>query len=115
MSTSKNKKKSKPNLTDEERAARRAAGEQAVRERRAREAAEREAFVEREIAANDDEPSREETAAKIEAVAAMTRIEIDVSVNGLPAGQKLTVSTDHPFYAGLLEQKMAHVIKEDEG
>lgn len=67
-----------------------------------------------EAARDSDEQSREEQAAQVEAVAAMTRIQIDVSVNGLPEGQKLTVDPNHPFYAGLIEQKMAHVIKEDE-
>jgi hypothetical protein len=72
-----------------------------------------------------EDASREEIAAAVEEEARieyveqpptpMTRIEIDVAVNGLPAGQRLTVSADHPFYAGLLAQKMAHVVEEDEG
>lgn len=66
----------------------------------------------------DDEQSREEQAEAVvreaEASVAMTRIQIDVAVNGLPAGQKLTVDEDHPYYASLIKQKMAHVLTDDE-
>jgi hypothetical protein len=88
----------------------------AQREARLAKAAEEDAKLDAEDTAIDDatEASREEQAAQVEAVAAMTRIQIDVAVNGLPSGQRLTVPIDHPFYAGLIDQKLAHVIEEDE-
>lgn len=63
---------------------------------------------------DEDEQSREEQAAQVEQQAEMIRIQIDVAVNGLPSGQKLTVPSDHEYYTGLVDQKLAHVIEEED-
>lgn len=98
-------KKSKQ--TAESKARRAKAREEALAEDKAVEEASRE-----EIAAAVEEEARIEYVEQ--PPAAMTRIMVDVAVNGLPAGQRLTVASDHPFYAGLLKQKMAHVLTDAE-
>lgn len=53
----------------------------------------------------------EDAARQVEQAAGdMHRVEVLVSINDHRAHDKVTVSTSHPFYNGLIEQNLARVI-----
>ncbi len=58
----------------------------------------------------EDEAEAEHTASP----SATMRVEIDVDVNGITAGQVLTVDVDNKFYSGLVQQGLAHVLKDED-